>query len=277
MFIGYTGLSPPCLHLFLMSNEPTDDLDTWFGAVQRQFKGTLIERMGQGESIDQVDGSGTTALMHACLNGHVDFTKWLLSKGANPNFQGLDQKTALQCAYECVAEKYSLALRLLEGGADLKVDTKGCEVVGMLGIRYADISLLTAALDAGLDPNKGLQNGFSAVEHASMQTKIPVLDLILQRGGCVDGRQSENEFSPLMLALYKKNPKVAEFLLDAGANPLARYWHPDEPEQILVAADIAQKTAPDLYPRIKALEAQRQAQALDETTPATHRPRLTRL
>lgn len=251
--------------------------ESWFGSVGRQFKGTLLHRMGKGESVDQVDASGMTALMHMCRDGQLEFAKWLLDHGADPNFQNPDQCTALQSAGECSTDEIKVAKLLLEAGADLKLDRGGCETVGLIAIRHGDVPLLSLTLEAGLDPNQAMRHGFSAVEHASMYKSVAVLDLLLQRGGCVDGRKSEHEFSPLMLSLCKKNPIVAEFLLDCGANPLARYWHRDHPDQIFMAADLAQKAAPALYTRIKQMEADWQARVLHDTTIAVYRPRSIRL
>jgi ankyrin repeat protein len=262
-----------------MSNAsiPTLPIDSWFGAVQRQFKGTLIDRMGRGESVDQVDGSGMTALMHAVKAGHLDFAHWLLCKGANPSHVGPDQSTALQLACENASEGFKLSKLLLQWNADIQSNPKGRAALAVLAILRADIELLTLTLNKGLDPNEAVRNGFSAIEYASMQKDVDLIELLLNRGGDVNGRGSDHEFSPLMLSLYKKNPDVAEFLFDAGANPLARYWHPDQPDLVLMASDLAKKSAPALYPRLKALEAELQAQALDAIIPTISRSRQTRL
>lgn len=60
----------------------------------------LVEHQQLKLSINQADGNGFTPLIKACIKGHIEIVKYLLSKKADIYIRDRDNKTALQYAIQ---------------------------------------------------------------------------------------------------------------------------------------------------------------------------------
>ena len=81
----------------------------------------LREELDKGESVNNTNWRGETALMAAAVKGHVDCLNLLLEKGANPNtfawWSGKEGRPPLMCAIDFGHD--ACARALLEKGANV--------------------------------------------------------------------------------------------------------------------------------------------------------------
>lgn len=66
-------------------DNPINGATLWFIAAERGSVATLKRQLARGESLDQTDTLGRSALSIAAARGHLDVVEWLLVSGANPN------------------------------------------------------------------------------------------------------------------------------------------------------------------------------------------------
>ena len=83
-------------------------------------------------------------------------------------------------------------------------------------IKRGDQPALLIALDGGLDPNSGNQNGWTLLMLAAVEGALPLATLLVERGADVNRRNQHDE-TALTLAAQKANVPLLEFLLAHGA------------------------------------------------------------
>ena len=87
-----------------------------------------------GAIIDAVIVDGATPLMYAALpSGHPDMVRTLLQHGANPNWRGINNLTALHAA--AISPHCEKVRALIESGADINAEDRG----GRTPLHYAQI------------------------------------------------------------------------------------------------------------------------------------------
>jgi ankyrin repeat protein len=92
-------------------------------------------------------------------------------------------------------------------------------------IEAYDLERLTTLLDAGADPNalKSEWPGWlplnAAVNELEDGGPIEAVILLLRHGARVDGAGSDRGATPLLMALFRKQPEAARIFLAAGAEP----------------------------------------------------------
>ena len=95
--------------------------DKWFYLANT---GILIQEhinqwLSKGNSIDEQDNGGQTALMRACYYGKYEIAQLLIEKGADLNQQDEDGWTAL--IWACSRGRYEVANLLINNGADMNL------------------------------------------------------------------------------------------------------------------------------------------------------------
>lgn len=92
-------------------------------------------------------------------------------------------------------------------------------------IRNGDVTRVAQALDSGtrVDTDMGPNRG-TLLELAIETRQLPVVRLLVSRKANVEARTSTGH-TPLMVALLRSSDEVIQFLLEAGADPLAVSEH----------------------------------------------------
>lgn len=139
-----------------------------------------------GATVDAIDDGGRTPLAFACNRGPAAAVRVLLAAGANPNARSRAGTTPLH------------------------------------GIR-GDLEITGLLLDAGADPNGADADGetpLHAVVSRGIDNAAAVVERLVQRGAHLDARTTKG-WTPLRLAVLRRNVPIARLLVDLGADPHA--------------------------------------------------------
>lgn len=181
----------------------------------------VIEKIKSDPNPDlTVTDSKKRTLLHAAaarFNG--PFIKWLLQRGANPNTQDAEGRTALMAAYEDI--NYSLYisnLHVLVQKTNLNLENNDGNTVLHLAAGKDDSDLLQIILKSGANPNQPNKNRLTPFEEACAKSKNPDFLKLLVNAGATINPKTGDHFSPLMLALEQKNFSTSLFLINRGAD-----------------------------------------------------------
>jgi ankyrin repeat protein len=107
-------------------------------------------------------------------------------------------------------------------------------------IETYDLEWLATLLDGGADPNV-LKVGWpkwlplhAAINELEDGGPVEALILLLRHGARVDGLDADRDATPLLMALFRKQPEAARILLAAGADPNFRGGEGDSPLRVCV-------------------------------------------
>lgn len=107
-------------------------------------------------------------------------------------------------------------------------------------IEAYDLEQLATLLDAGADPNalKPEWPGWCPI-HAAVNVledggPLEAVILLLRHGALVDGVDSRDDATPLLMALFRQQPEAARIFLAAGADPNFRGGEGDSPLRVAV-------------------------------------------
>lgn len=117
-----------------------------------------------GIRIDDASPAGETALMHACIKGHLDVVQQMLAMGARINQPGW---TPLHYAASADTEhSVTIAQLLLDQHAYIDAESPNKSTPLMLAAQYGSERMVQLLLDAGADVQLRNQLGLSAVDFA---------------------------------------------------------------------------------------------------------------
>jgi ankyrin repeat protein len=147
----------------------------------------LLPLLGKGDQIDAPDKEGSTPLLVAVSQDHLDAAKLLLARGANANSANRYRVTPLYVA-------------TLHGNTEL----------------------MTALLAAKADPNAAAPSGETMLMTAARTGLVKAMQLLISAGARVDAREPAFNQTALMLAARGNSADAVAFLLDNGADINAR-------------------------------------------------------
>lgn len=191
-------------------------------SVYIEMANYLIE---QGAELDYQDKKGFTALHYAAKGGHLETVRMLLERGANialfpDETQSYKGETALSAACDSTGnddKNLEVVKLLLEKGASTKKNPLAFQSPLTDAIYSKGIKTAQCLLEYGADPNvpnnnqqyplylaidKGLDNGF--------------IKVLLEKGA--DANKGSGYYTPLEMAIKKRNIDLMQMLIDAGAD-----------------------------------------------------------
>ena len=227
------------------------------------FQSTAISLLQRGSNVNaQADDilesydvmRGFTPLLYACMDGEVEKTKFLLSKGADVNQKSAVGIFPLYVIFSSMvgganeSKRFELTKLLLEYGAHLNLTGPGhhgilAAAVASNSVRcvklllnkgidvnvvdksghnalYEAISkdlggLVPLLFDAGVKPISDIE-GVSLVHAAAIKNNVPILKELIKRGLDVNLLDNDGQ-TPLHYAAEQAGVEVIKILLDAGA------------------------------------------------------------
>lgn len=117
-----------------------------------------------GIRLNEASPAGETALMHACIKGHLDLVQLLLGRGARINQPGW---TPLHYAASADTEhSVSIARLLLDEHAYIDAESPNQSTPLMLAAQYGSEAMVDLLLQAGADAQLRNQQGLTAADFA---------------------------------------------------------------------------------------------------------------
>lgn len=167
-------------------------LDQW-SFVQSSQSGQLdvLERaIAAGRELDAPDSIGRTALVQACLEGHLNCVRALLDAGADPG----QPESRASIAHESCTPLVAAAAR-------------------------GHTEILRVLLGAGVELEAQSSRYRTALAAAAEEGHEEALELLLAAGVEVDGRQGYHARTALAAAAHRARDPLMHRLLAAGADP----------------------------------------------------------
>lgn len=134
-----------------------------------------------GVRINDASASGETALMHACIKGHIDVVKQLLALGARINHPGW---TPLHYVASSDTEhSVAIAQLLLDQHAYIDAESPNKSTPLMLAAQYGSEKMVKLLLDAGADVQLRNELNLTAVDFARRSERefmVKLLDTAYQ-------------------------------------------------------------------------------------------------
>ena len=144
----------------------------------------------------------------------------LLARGADTNARQPDGATALHWAVHW--QDAEMAGLLIKAGADVNAANEYGIVPLSLASSNGDAAAARLLLEAGANPNVAQPTGETPVMTAARTGDVDVLRTLIAHGADVNGRERQQQQTPLMWAIAAGHPAAARLLLDRGADPRAR-------------------------------------------------------
>lgn len=170
------------------------------------------------EDINAKGDKGWTLLHHAALANKADIVAFALTKGAQINAQAHDKSTPLIVASQVGAKQ--VVTLLVEKGADINARMTGgftalhlaaqqgqTEVVKILIAAGADKTLLSEPRGSGLQP----------IHLAALGGHVSAMSALYKAGVSIDALTGDKK-TPLLIALAAKQEKMANLIVNTGAN-----------------------------------------------------------
>ncbi|KAK2745137.1 hypothetical protein FQN57_004044 [Myotisia sp. PD_48] len=176
----------------------------------------LLER---GGSIKANDQAGGEILRLASSKGKRELVSLLLEKGADIESADPRKDTPLICASE--NGHYEIVKLLLNKRAKVYPGSPGWSPLAVASASgHYEIVKLLLAKEAYVHSNH--LHTVNPLTAAARNGRHEIINLLLENGANIESTEDSSGNTPLLCAVVKKRYKTVEYLLERGANPLAR-------------------------------------------------------
>jgi Ca-activated chloride channel homolog len=175
-------------------------------------------------------GSKQAGLLNtACSRGHIKIVQLLLSKGADVNLAGNQDRTPIMRAAGH-AKTIDILKILIAKGADIQaIDEHGVSVLdnAVLGVvsRQTSMESLKFLVDQGLDVNKSTQKGktagYTALMVAARSNHIELAKYLISKGANVNAKAEQGD-SPLSISMEEKYKEMTALFKKHGATAVSK-------------------------------------------------------
>jgi ankyrin repeat protein len=182
-----------------------------------------------GADANVADQEGRTAVHHAALGGRGGVLRRLARAGGNLDAPDSAGHRPLHLAV--MAKQPAAIDALLGAGADVNArGAGGRTAIGYAALERAPTALAVRLLDAGARAGVAADDGWNAVQVATRQNNLELLELFARRRAQLDA--TDGRIAPaLWLAAERGNIDAARALLRGGASPRLR-WRGQSPLEL---------------------------------------------
>ncbi|KAK8743892.1 hypothetical protein OTU49_000897 [Cherax quadricarinatus] len=166
--------------------------------------------------VDCADRDGTTPLILAAANGHVDLVKELLEQGAESNATRHTGTGALFFAAQ--GGFLDIVTLLLDQGCKINQASKDGGTALIVAAQCGHMDVVIELLRRGADPHSAMKDRATAVFVASQNGHTSVVRTLLNAGAKANVRRVDGA-SPLWIASQMGHQGVVRLLLNHGVNP----------------------------------------------------------
>ena len=210
--------------------------ESLFSAVEDNNIKKVKSYLEQGANCNALDSYDRTALINASVSGYNDIAKLLIEEGTDVNIRDKAGATALM--YTARDTNYEMVEFLLKNGADVNIrDTEGDTALyysiehnsrGQENETENAIKILNLLIKYCADVNTKNDKGTSLLDVSyriseSFDKNKEMFKILVENGFDLESRikadRSGYDYTPLMIAVYKKDYDMVKYLLDKGANP----------------------------------------------------------
>jgi len=174
---------------------------------------TLIAR---GADVNKVDKKGATALIYACMNGHILTTQTLIELGANVHTAKLDGLTALM--YASMRGHVAIIRMLIGYGANVHAVAKNGYTALMIASHHGRAASIEALIAAGAHVDATIQDGVTGLMLATRNSH-PAAVVALMAGGANINAATQGGFTALRLASQNRHLGIIS-LINGGLKRL---------------------------------------------------------
>ncbi|XP_071531256.1 uncharacterized protein [Panulirus ornatus] len=166
--------------------------------------------------VDCADRDGTTPLILAAANGHVNLVKELLDQGAEPNATRHTGTGALFFAAQ--SGFLDIVMLLLDQGCKINQASKDGGTALIVAAQCGHMDVVMELLQRGADPHSAMKDRATAVFVAAQNGHTSVVRTLLAAGAKANVRRVDGA-SPLWIASQMGHQGVVRLLLNHGVNP----------------------------------------------------------
>ncbi|XP_046357846.2 ankyrin repeat, SAM and basic leucine zipper domain-containing protein 1-like [Haliotis rufescens] len=168
-----------------MPNKDMRSTEDFQAAAMRGHTDVVEQCLQQGMNVDEVLKCGWTALMYAANSSNPKLVRFLLDKGANPNFDK-DFYTVLMSACSSTRELNNSILEcvqaLVDAGADVNVRDRYHVSPLMCAAREGHVTVMDYLIGKGAELNRQDSRGWTAMSWAASKGHLKAVKLLLDKG-----------------------------------------------------------------------------------------------
>jgi len=190
------------------------------------------------------DDDGNTLLHYAAINYDISVMKYLIDLGLDPHAKTIHYRQPIHSAAcsGCIeAVRYLVSL-----GADINaIDRYGSMLLHLTG----DIRIARFLIDAGADIEAEEDNygGGMPLHSAASKNHPRLAEMLLNAGANIEACDEYEKETPLHIAAGYGNSEAAKFLIDSGANLTAKNKNGDTPLHTAASLKYAYQLAHERY------------------------------
>lgn len=170
----------------------------------------------QAVTIDDIcEETERTALMLACMNGHMHCVEYLVEKGADVCATTYVGMTPILSAAG-VALSVDIVKYLLEKGADIEASDHSYFTPLIACSEKGSLELVNFLLDRGADVSAVSRYGFSSLNYAVANGHVEIAEVLIKHKADIQ-RKDGDGFTPLMRSTTNGYPTLCEMLIERNA------------------------------------------------------------
>ncbi len=161
--------------------------------------------------------SATVALFEALKQDNPTEVRALLARGVDPNLGKVE--TAPAIVFAATHKSYGALNALLESpNTNVDLTNGKDENALMLASFHGELATVKALIARGAEVNK---TDWTPLHYAATAGQLEIARILVENHAYIDA-VSPNKTTPLMMAARHKNPTLARFLIEEGADPTQR-------------------------------------------------------